>query len=289
MKDKGTELIEQESQSEGGSPFELSLAAIADTNLVAIAAQADERLAAFEKIWKGSLSRTNPQDWVNEGGKPYLQASGSQKIARWLGVSWRVNPPVEEDLGGGHYLIRYTGEFALGGAVISEVGTRSSKDPFFAKAKGVQLPASEIDKGNVMKAAYTNLLGRGISTLLGLRNLTWQDVEQYASVKQGAVASVSYAKPASGQTGSKPQTQGAAYPAQPDAPATEPQIKAIHAVLKERLGIEGEIEKHEKVAKILGLKDIPTSMGKLTKGQASKVIEALQKEAQGQAPEEGEA
>ena len=182
MADKSTELVTQ--SEEAHSPFDLSIAAIADTNLVAIAEEADKRLAAFEKIWKGSLTRTNAHDWVDEGGKPYLQASGAQKIARWLGVSWRVNPPIEEDLGGGHYLIKYTGEFALGGAVISEVGTRSSKDPFFSRAKGRDLPASEIDKGDVMKSAYTNLLGRGITTLLGLRNLTWQDLESHARINQ---------------------------------------------------------------------------------------------------------
>ena len=281
MADKSTELVTQ--SEEAHSPFDLSIAAIADTNLVAIAEEADKRLAAFEKIWKGSLTRTNAHDWVDEGGKPYLQASGAQKIARWLGVSWRVNPPIEEDLGGGHYLIKYTGEFALGGAVISEVGTRSSKDPFFSRAKGRDLPASEIDKGDVMKSAYTNLLGRGITTLLGLRNLTWQDLESHARINQKNVQRVGYGKPSQDEgraPSSSPGTQEkkeSKQPGSPEDPATLAQAQAIHSILKSR-GVEDELAKMQKVAEILGLKEVPTAVSKLTKSQASTVIAALQKE-----------
>jgi len=267
-------------QEEAHSPFDLSVAAIADTNLIAIAEKAEKRLAAFETIWRGSLSRTNAHDWVNEGGKPYLQASGAQKIARWLGVSWRVNPPVEEDLGSGHYLIKYTGEFHLGGAIISETGSRSSKDPFFSRAKGRDLPASEIDKGNVMKAAYTNLLGRGIQSLLGLRNLTWADLEKYASVNQKAVGSVPYGKPATDQGSRAPSSSQGKKEAQqgsPNDPATMAQAQAIHSILKKK-GIEDELSKMQTIAELLELKQVPTAITKLTKSQASTVIDALQKE-----------
>lgn len=284
---KDTAVVKTAQEEAQASPFDLSISAIADTNLVAIADEADKRLAAFEKIWKGSLSRTNANDWVNEGGKPYLQASGAQKISRWLGVSWRVNPPVEEDLGSGHYLIKYTGEFALGGAIITETGSRSSKDPFFSRAHGRDLPASEIDKGNVMKAAYTNLLGRGITTLLGLRNLTWADLEEYAHIDQKKVASVGYgrqstdqgkAPPTSpGSQGSKaPSSQEKKQPSNGDEPATQAQAQAIHSILDAK-GIKDELSKMQKVQSILGLKEVPTSVGKLTKGQASTVIAALQK------------
>jgi len=281
--DKDTAVAKTTQEETQASPFDLTIAAIADTNLVAIAEQAEKRLAAFETIWKGSLSRTNASDWVNEGGKPYLQASGAQKISRWLGVSWRVSPPVEEDLGGGHYLIKYTGEFALGGAVITETGSRSSKDPFFSKAKGRDLPASEIDKGNVMKAAYTNLLGRGIQSLLGLRNLTWADLEAYAEIKPKDVGSVSYGKASQdkSQGGGTPSTsQEKKQPSNGTESATQAQAQAIHSILNNK-GVGDELEKMQTVQSILGLKEVPTSIAKLTKSQASTVIAALQKEEQG--------
>ena len=271
--DKATELATTQ-EGELGT----ALPVIVDENIIAIAEQAEKRLDALQKIKEIALKVTNYGDWVNEGGKPYLQGSGAQKIARVFGVSWRVNTPVEDDLGGGHYLIRYTGEFALSGAVITETGSRSSKDPFFSRAKGRDLPASEIDKGNVMKAAYTNLLGRGIQTLIGLRNLTWADLEKYAGIKQGSVGSVPYGK--STQPGKAPpssQEKKEAPQSGPDDQATLAQAQAIHSILK-NMGVEDELSKMQKVASILGLKEVPTAVANLTKRQASTVIETLQKE-----------
>jgi hypothetical protein len=63
----------------------------------------------------------------------------------------------------------------------------------------------------------------------------------------------------------------------PTAPASEPQIKAIHAILG-KLGITDDLAKHEKVSKILGKAETLTSFTLLTKGEASKVIEALTNE-----------
>ncbi len=62
----------------------------------------------------------------------------------------------------------------------------------------------------------------------------------------------------------------------PDAPATEPQVKAIHAMLQ-KIGIKDDFAKHQKVSRIIGLPEpeVITSLSKLTKGQASKVIETL--------------
>jgi hypothetical protein len=65
----------------------------------------------------------------------------------------------------------------------------------------------------------------------------------------------------------------------PNEPATEPQIKAIHALLN-KLGVKDEFEKHMRVSRIIGIPEpeVITSMSKLTKGQASMVIETLTKE-----------
>lgn len=65
----------------------------------------------------------------------------------------------------------------------------------------------------------------------------------------------------------------------PDSPASEPQIKAIHAILG-KLGIKDDFEKHKKCSRLAGIQgdEVITSLNILTKGQASKVIEALGKE-----------
>jgi hypothetical protein len=41
-------------------------------------------------------------------------------------------------------------------------------------------------------AAMTNLLGNGITRLLGIRNLTWEDLEKYAGIKKDQVGKIEY-------------------------------------------------------------------------------------------------
>ena len=272
--------------------LESALPAIVDENIVDIAAHAEERLAALTKIKKVALKLTNPHDWVDESGKPYLQGSGAEKVARLFGISWRISEPTTENLEGGHYIIAYTGEFALGGAIIAAIGTRSSKDGFFKKYKyagdqRVELPVSEIDQGDVKKAAYTNLLANGITRLLGIRNLTYGELTEYAGITREQVTPVEYkkgGKVTSSQgnraPSSSPEKKETKQPGSPDDPATLAQAQSIHSIFKNK-GVEDELSKMQKVAEILGLKEVPTAIAKLTKSQASTVIVALQKETEG--------
>ncbi|MBA7472469.1 hypothetical protein ES707_07796 [subsurface metagenome] len=275
------DLIVTEGEQVGTIPL------IADDKLIAIADQAEKRVEAVKKILRIALSVTNPHDWVDQNGRPYLQASGGEKVARLFGISWRMSEPTVENLEDGHFSFTYTGEFSLGGATITAVGTRSSKDGFFKKYsyKGderTELPVSEIDRGDVKKAAYTNLIGNGVTRLLGIRNLTYEDLEKFAGIKKEQITSVQYKKGGKPASQGKPSTgNGKPVIHDPDAPATEAQVKAIHAILKDKLGIEDELSKMQKVADILGLKEVPTSAMKLTKGEASTVIAALQKEVEG--------
>lgn len=167
---------------------------IADDRLVAIADAAEKRIEAMNKIKRLALRMTGPQDWTDQGGKPFPWASGAEKIARLFGISWKVFDPVEEREEGGHFGYTYKGTFTLAGTSIEAIGARSSKDGFFRKYKdGVELPPSAIDKGDVKKSAYTNLLGNGIMRILGMRNLSWADLE-VAGIKQGDVAKVAFKK-----------------------------------------------------------------------------------------------
>lgn len=261
--------------------------AIIDTNIIAIAEQSEKRLEALNKIKKVALKLTNAHDWVDESGRPYLQASGAEKVARLFGISWRISEPIKEELEGGHFSYTYKGEFALGGASIEAIGTRSSKDGFFKKYKyagdeRLELPASEIDRGDVKKSAYTNLLGNGITRLLGIRNLTYDDLKEYAGITQDQVTRVEFKKGGRAQAGKAPSSQPTKQTVTTGTVelSTESQAKAIHAQLGV-LKVADELAKMQKVAIILGLKEVPTSVSKFTKSQASTVIQALQKEIDG--------
>lgn len=165
--------------------------------LLQTAEAADKRITAINRIKSLALRVTSAHDWVDQGNKPYLQASGSQKVARLFGISWQINEPKVEVYEDGHFMYSYTGTFTMQNVSIEALGTRSSRDPFFKRYakttenQRVELPPTEIDRGDVQKAAFTNLLGNGITSLLGLKNMTWEEVSK-GGVSQGATASVDY-------------------------------------------------------------------------------------------------
>lgn len=162
---------------------------IGDDNLVAIAEAAERRVEAINRIKKAALAVTNGQDWTDQSGKPYLQVSGAEKVARLFGISWRIDQPMLEVDDDRHFSYTYKGYFSMGSAEIEVIGTRSSKDPFFSR--GGTIPPTEIDRNDVKKAALTNCIGNGITRFLGIRNLSWDDLKG-SSINQGNVTKVEY-------------------------------------------------------------------------------------------------
>jgi hypothetical protein len=178
---------------------------IASDTLIAIAEQAEKRADAMNKIKRVAIKLTNRFDWTDQGGKPYLQVSGAEKIARMFGISWRIDEPEMDREESGHFAYSYKGYFSLAGATIEAIGTRSSKDGFFKKfdwsekdkdgnSIKIELPASEIDKGDVKKSAYTNCIGNGITRLLGIRNMTYEDLLEFAGLTKDMIAKIDYKK-----------------------------------------------------------------------------------------------
>lgn len=278
-------------------------------DLVELAEQGEKFVTALNKIKQVALMATNPNDWVDENGKPYLQASGAEKVGRVFGVSWRINEPTFDNLDGGHYMYSYTGEFCLKGECITAVGTRSSKDGFFkkyrwdnehkdkdGKAQRIELPPSEIDRGDVKKSAFTNLLANGITRLLGLRNLTWDDLEKFANITQAKVQSIQFKKEGKAQTQTKTQTKAQPQatprvsapqpqPVEQEAPppaeqgtmmgdASTAQVNAINTMM-DKLEVGDLLAKNTMVRDILGLAYTPASVENLSKQQASDVIKSL--------------
>lgn len=171
----------------------VSVTGLDNDNILAMADQAEKRIEAINKIKQVALRVTNAHDWTDQGGKPYMQVSGAEKVARLFGISWRIDEPqliIEES---GHFEFTYKGYFSMGSVEIEAIGVRSSKDPFFTGKKDDPKPPSEIDRGDVKKAAYTNCIGNGITRLLGIRNLTWEDLTS-AGISKDHVSKIEYGK-----------------------------------------------------------------------------------------------
>lgn len=166
---------------------------------------AQETMELVKQIKILAIKQTNKHDWVDMQGKPYLQSSGAEKIARLFGISWKIceGYPKREDKQddkGAYYIYSYKGEFTMGGKSIEVIGTCSQRDKFFGKDKNSETgfkAASDVDITNIMKKANTNMINRGITTLLGIRNLTWEEVKQ-GGVDSTQTAKVTYAQGGAG-------------------------------------------------------------------------------------------
>src|SRR3990167_775853 len=171
-----------------------------------IISSAEKRIANVQKIISLALKITNEHDWIDQNGNPYLMASGAEKVARLFGVCWRdidSKKVLTEDEKGKYYFYQTSGVFSLKGDSILAIGTCSSKDQFFAKRKNKETgetelkPLSEVDETNIMKASYSNMVQNGVCRLLGLRNLTWEQVKA-CGLSQEKVSAVKYAQGGSG-------------------------------------------------------------------------------------------
>ncbi len=162
---------------------------------------AERRIKTVKKIISIALKITTYRDWVNQNGNPYLVHSGAEKVARLFGIrlsNINTEKVWAEDTVGRYYIYKTTGTATLPGKFdsIEALGTCSQRDPFFGKARGEFLPTDEIDETNIMKASYSNFTVNAITHLLGLRNLTWEELKE-AGIDKGKIQEIKY------QSGSK--------------------------------------------------------------------------------------
>ena len=162
-------------------------------NLIQMAELAEKRVEAINRIKRAALRVTNARDWTNQNGNPYLQVSGGEKVARLFGISWRIDEPQLTTYEDGHFSFTYKGYFTFGLATIEFEGSRSSRDPFFSKAHGKDIPPSEIDRNDIKKAALTNTIGNGVTRILGIRNLSWDDLKD-SGIDISKIIKIEYAK-----------------------------------------------------------------------------------------------
>lgn len=132
----------------------------------------------------------------------------------------------------------------------------------------------------VLKMAKKRAHVDAILTATAASDIFTQDTEDMTEVIPGAAEVKKESKPPlqepqkkSGNGEQKPQMKD------PDAPCSEAQTKAIFAMCG-KLGIKDDFEVHKKASRLAGIPgdEVVTSLKDLTKGQASSVIDTLNKE-----------
>lgn len=145
---------------------------------------AEKNIELIKKLIKISVKITNENDWVDLGGKPYLRHSGAEKIAARFGVSWEINnieKTVSEDEKGKYFIYTAVGTFSLPTTPVRKIqaiGVASSRQNFWGWEGGEIKPLSEISEAAIKKHAVTNCILNGLTHLLGLRSLSWEDFQE---------------------------------------------------------------------------------------------------------------
>jgi len=154
-----------------------------------VVAQAEKRVSILKKVLGVAVKRTSAYDWVDQNGKPYLTASGAEKLLPVFGISIEATSSKKtmcEDEAGTYYIYEARGTFSWAGGKIEAIGSCSSRDRFFAYSKGQLKAMKDVDECNIMKAAYSNLMVRGITQLLGIRNLSWEQLAEFGIKPENA-------------------------------------------------------------------------------------------------------
>jgi hypothetical protein len=155
------------------------------------AVQTTAKMVETYKAIRGICLRlTNEDDWSYQGGGLYLNETGAQK----LGVAWGVDVSPEkieredfDDASGRYYVYTVFGTaFSRRlGRFVREIGTCSSRDDFFGKVTTKKDDGTlvkewkaldKVDVTDVKKKAMTNFMGRSIKRLLGLGNVTEEEL-----------------------------------------------------------------------------------------------------------------
>ncbi|MCK5616628.1 hypothetical protein KAR91_82975, partial [Candidatus Pacearchaeota archaeon] len=145
---------------------------------------ATERARHFEIMQKIAFGVTQPNDWVNYGGKPGMNGPGAERIMRTFGLQAFNKKREKIENQDGSYIWQVTGQFGMNEReTIDIIGTCASNKPFFAKRDGMDIPSSEVDESNIIKNADTNFYVNGVSRFLGLRGLTWERIEELTDGK----------------------------------------------------------------------------------------------------------
>lgn len=237
---------------------------VSDISIERIVAEAEKRVDVLRRVLGVAIKRTNPTDWTDQQGKPYLTSSGCEKIAPLFGIKMEgvVNQRDErEDEKGKYYIYTFMARFHWAAGDIEAIGTCSSRDKFFAwdSVNKAYKPLHDVDETNIKKAAYSNLMVNGITRVLGIRSLTWGDLEPF-KITRDSVAKVEYNKGAT---------------ADPSAVKiiSEAQCKRLHAIAT-KAGW-GDVELKEWLMKTYKL----DSSAKITwkNGQYDAIIVALQR------------
>jgi len=195
-----------------------------------------QRRGQLIQLAKYAVAHTTKDHWCEIHGEPFLKGHGSRWVARLIGIDYR---PVIEPLGvreehwdnlGVYYLWTFWVEstLKLTGDVVTEEGSCSSRDDFFATWKDKSgkkhwRELHEIDESDIKNTAYSNAVSRSIKAVLGIGVMSKQEINQLRGTADAFKAGSGFGKKTDQKktggkkSGSKPKPKSDEHPNAPPA------------------------------------------------------------------------
>lgn len=166
-------------------------------------ALAENRRDALRILMEMGVAATNPEDWCDQQGVPYPEQGACTSIINMVGMT--ITSPARrketfDDEKGSYYAYMLEADVSaprFGIGPIPIVGRCTSRDPFFGMRNKELRPQSEIDPGDILAKAYTNLRYRAVKAIVPLiASMTWERLEALTKgrVKREDVKEVHYAE-----------------------------------------------------------------------------------------------
>lgn len=167
--------------------------------------EAGKQIALRSKLLMTALKALKPHDLQDFDGKPYLEGEGAARIMAVIRGFKVGEAKFTVEQIAPHYFVECAIPIEFKGATTVAIGDCSTQDSFFTgkdgqsgrygkyvTQTGSEVMATRLLLGDAKKKARENAISRGVSELLGIKGLSWQDLEQLGLKRGEAGASISF-------------------------------------------------------------------------------------------------
>lgn len=172
---------------------------------------AGKQIELRARLLQTALKALKPHDIQDFDGKPYLEGEGAARIMAVVRGFKVGEAKFHIDQIHPHFFIECNIPMEFMGATTVAIGDCSTADPFFTgrdgqsgqykkhlDRTGSEAMAGRLIVGDAKKKARENAISRGVTELLGLKGLSWPDLEKLGFSRTEAGSSVSFKKGSQG-------------------------------------------------------------------------------------------
>jgi hypothetical protein len=120
-------------------------------------------------------------DWIDYKGVPYLESKGVERLIATFNITLEIGNQRKinsSDTEGDYYMWSVNVAGNGFGVRVEGAGVASQRDSFFSMVKGKRKPSNEIKENHVLQKAITNGKNKVITSLFGLKGLTWNELKK---------------------------------------------------------------------------------------------------------------